>query len=60
MLTDLDSQQVIERANIINTIYRFLLSVDTRDHATMRTCLTDEVNFDYESAVWHLNAIENG
>lgn len=60
MLTDLNLQQVIDRANIINTIHRFLLSVDTRDYAAMRTCLTDEVNFDYESTVWHLNAIESG
>lgn len=49
MLTDLDLQQVTLRANIINTIHRFLFSVDTRDYAAMRSCLTDEVNFDYSA-----------
>ena len=34
---------------MINTIHYFLLSVDTRDYAAMRTCLTDEVNFDYSA-----------
>lgn len=49
LTTDFDSQQVVERANIINAIHRFLLSVDTRDYAAMRTCLTDEINFDYSA-----------
>jgi hypothetical protein len=35
------------RLQIIDTINRFFLAVDTRDYATARSLLTDQVDFDY-------------
>lgn len=46
-MNDIDIQRVIDQTDIINTINRFYLSVDERDYTAMRTCLTDEVAFDY-------------
>ena len=40
-------EQLNDRANIIDTLNRFVLSIDTRDYGTMRSCLTDAINFDY-------------
>ena len=39
--------QLNDRANILDTLNRFVLSIDTRDYDTMRSCLTDTINFDY-------------
>jgi hypothetical protein len=42
-------QRVIDQADIIDTLNRFWLNVDTRDYKAMRDCLTDEVDFDYSA-----------
>ncbi|MDM9379869.1 nuclear transport factor 2 family protein [Chlorogloeopsis sp. ULAP01] len=42
-------QKLIDQADIIQTLNRFVLSIDSRDYAAMRDCLTDEINFDYSA-----------
>jgi hypothetical protein len=46
-MNDNTFQHLIDESNIINLINRFYFSVDMRDYATMRNCLTDEIKFDY-------------
>jgi hypothetical protein len=46
-MNDRHLQQLIDEANIIKLINRFYFSVDMGDYTTMRSCLTDEVEFDY-------------
>ncbi|GAB1540941.1 nuclear transport factor 2 family protein [Scytonema sp. NUACC21] len=48
-MKDTSVQQVIDQANIISTINHFWFSVDTRDYDAMRSCLTEQVDFDYSA-----------
>ncbi len=52
-MPDLDQQTFIDRSNIIDTLNRFVLSIDQRDWKTMRDSLCDEIDFDYSA----LNAV---
>jgi len=44
-----DIQRLIDQSDIIRTLNRFVLSIDTRDYTAMRDCLTDKINFDYSA-----------
>ena len=46
-MNDSHLRQLIDESNIIKLINHFYFSVDMRDYATMRNCLTDEIEFDY-------------
>lgn len=48
-MNNIDIQRVIDQTDIINTLNRFVLSVDARDYDAMRACLSDQVNFDYSA-----------
>lgn len=48
-MKDIDIQRVIDQTDIIRTINGFWFSVDTRDYETMRSYLTEQVNFDYSA-----------
>lgn len=40
-------QKLVDESDIINLINRFCFSVDMHDYKTMRSCLADEIEFDY-------------
>jgi hypothetical protein len=45
----MNTQCLIDQANIVALINRFYLAIDERDYQTMRTCLTNDVKFDYSA-----------
>lgn len=46
-MDDNDIQSIIDQTNIISLINLFYLSVDKREYTVMRTCLTNQIEFDY-------------
>lgn len=48
-MNGINIQRLIDQAEIINLINFFLFSVDTRDYDAMRSCLTEQIDFDYSA-----------
>ncbi len=48
-MNDTNIQQAIAKTEIIDVINCFLFSVDTRNYEAMRSCLTEQVDFDYSA-----------
>lgn len=44
-------QYLFDRAQIIDLLTRFAVSIDTRDWARFRSCFADEVEFDYPASI---------
>ena len=43
----MDVETLIAQNEVLQVLNRFVRSVDSRDYATLRACLADEVDFDY-------------